>query len=155
MDYKIENFIYDLEANLKANLTSYIDAINTANGDSLLEAFADESYFIQTLDERVANYNQFIILQAGNPALNSGLGGAVALTYPLAVYLSFDAGNSDVGAKRLFRYLDALMECVMENFWKVSSKKFLISGVDQMALIDIDKSKRVVATGITLEVSFG
>lgn len=156
MACKIEDFIFGLEADMKLNFNSYLTAVNTAKGDSLLTPFANESYFVQTLDERVTNYEQFIILQAGNPTLVKSDRGAAAVTYPVAVYMSFDQGTTDGdAAKKLYRYLDALFTYILESFWTAACKPFKVTSLDQMALIDIDKSKRVVATGLVLEVSFG
>ena len=155
MALKIEDFVYSLEAEMKLNFNSYLTAINTEKGDSMLTPFAPESYFVQTLDEKVTNYNEFVIIQAGNPTLNGSERSTAILTYPVAVYMSFDQGTTDVGGKKLYRYLDALLKFILEKFWDVAPKVFKIQSLDQMALIDIDKSKRVVATGIVLEVTFG
>ena len=155
MVLKIEDFVYNLQDAMKADFSSFIDAVNTERGDTMLSHFADESYFIQTLDERVANYDQFVIIQAGNPTMNGTERSTSLVTYPISVYMSFDAGTTDTGGKKLYRYLDALVRFMLDKFWEVSLKPFKILNLDQMALIDIDKSKRVVATGITLEVSFG
>lgn len=156
MAYKLENFIYDLETYIKANLNTKLTEINAENSDSLLSLFDASAYFVQTLDDRVTNWSQFVFIQAGNPALDQAEFGGLALTYPIGVYLMLPSDNLDEkNARRIFRFAEALQDVILSGFWSVAKKKFKVQGVDAMALVELNATRSMISTGITLEASFG
>ena len=156
MSYEIEDFLTDLEAYYKANLNTAITAKNTAKGDTLLSSLNNSAFFIQTLDERVANYDPFFMIQAGNATLDDSVRGSAVETYPVAVMIALANTNlSDKTAARIFRYNSILKDLALKGFWKVAKKPFKVQSVDLMGLVEMDSSRTVLSTGLTLEVSFG
>lgn len=156
MAYKLETLIFDLETYLKANLNTRITAINTENGDTLLSTFDASSYFVQTLDDRVTNWSQFVFIQAGNPTLDQSEYGGLALTYPIGIYLMLPSDNlNEMNARRIFRFSEALQDVVLLGFYSTSKKKLKVQSVDAMALVELNATRSMISTGITLEASFG
>jgi hypothetical protein len=62
MKYDLENLLDDIETVLKTNLNTKITQLNTEKSDAIvLRSVPSQAYFFETLDQRVANYNPFIL----------------------------------------------------------------------------------------------
>jgi len=156
MIYEIEDFITELDLYFKESLNPAITAKNTAKGDNLLTLFNVKSFFIQTLDERVNNYPQFFMIQAGNPTLDDSVRGSIVETYPVAVLIGLSSNNLDEkNAARIFRYNSIIKDLILKGFWKVSPRSFKVNSLDLMSLVELDATRAVISTGLSLEVSFG
>jgi hypothetical protein len=116
--YDIETFLGAVEAHLKANLSDALTAVTTEKGDGLtLEPVSSDGYFIQTLDERVTNYNPYIYIGATEAPEVTANGPAQSKTYRVSVVLVIANSGGDANLwKRMCRYQSAI-ESVFANAW--------------------------------------
>jgi hypothetical protein len=117
MKYDLENLLEDVETVLKTNLNNKITALNTEKSDTIvLRSVPAQAYFFETLDQRVANYNPFILYGIEEIETVSTLGdSAQQVTISVVLVLS-DPQDKNPIPKRMLRYSRALKETIEENF---------------------------------------
>lgn len=122
MTYDLEDILVDLKAALVANLNTKIAAIGTIKGDSLSAPTIDsDAYFLQSLGEKVANFNPFIFYGVSDIRAD-GIGPRAIKNYVLQVVLCIQDFDQDGGmSNRMFRYGRAIEEVLEEN-WVLANK---------------------------------
>jgi len=116
--YDIETFLGAVEEYLKANLSAALTAVTAEKGDSLtLKPVPSDGYFIQTLNERVANYDPYVYIGANESPEVLSNGPAQAKTYRVNVALVIANSGEDSNLwKRMYRYQRAI-EDVFAGAW--------------------------------------
>lgn len=152
--YDIESFIDDLSTYLKANLTTQITAINTEKGDSALTVPDSSSYAIQTINDKIINYDPFVLIGVDDISAVS-ITGATAKEYKVILAIIFEDGqNDDSGFRRVWRYQRALEETINPGFNKVN--KHVKIKIDSLTPVDVTLASRSApsrATGVLLSVT--
>lgn len=150
----LENILDDIETLLKAQYNTKLTAIDTEKADGItLAPVATGAYFMQTLNNTVANFNPFIFYGVEQIEPRDGIGPATASRYLFNIVLALaDGGNDPDYARRLFRYSRALQEVFEENFAKIShSSKFRIETLEPVPLKLINSSQPYRAVGVKLD----
>lgn len=151
--YDLEAICDDIQAILEENLNDKIEEIDNEKGDDIkLKPVNSEAYFFQTLDERVANYDPFILY--GLDDMNAeGIGPATAEKPIINVVLSL-VDNGQVGSigKRVLRYQRAIKE-TLQDHWDQSgqSMKFRVTGLVPVEYRMLNSSNTYRAIGVTIE----
>lgn len=122
MVYDIENLLADIEATLKANLNTVIARIDAEKADSIvLKQIPSSAYFFETLDQRVANFNPFILYGIeGIDTITQRGSSAQKITISVIVVLH-DPQDKNPIPKRMLRYSRALKETIEENYTLTSN----------------------------------
>lgn len=156
--YDVETFFADLETFMKANLNTKIAAINTEKSDSItLATVADEAYFFQSLDERVANYNPIIFYGLTSDVESDGIGPYTSKKLKVNVTIIVNDQNLASLGKRYLRYNRALEEIFLEN-WDRAVNNGIKLKVTSPVLIDftlLNDSQPYRVVGVELEANIG
>lgn len=153
--YDIEDLFADLDAFLKANVNTQIQAIDTEKGalaTGALKTIDSAAFFAQSLNLATAAYDPFLAYGLIDQAEDS-IGPATADILPIQVVIVVaDAGQDPLILKRMFRYQRALKEIFTANWDKVRpSIKIEIAPVLPVQMTDIDTSKKFRAVGVQIK----
>lgn len=153
--YDIETFCSDLDTFLKANLNAKLLQLDSEKNDGItLLPVGASSYFFQTLNDTVTNYNPFIYYGV-DQVQTEGIGPATRRAYSIDIVLCFtDSGGDAPGvvAKRLFRYSRALEEIFLENWRSIgSAPKIKLQSLAPVSFKFLNSSDEYRAIGVTLD----
>ena len=169
-EYNFEQFADDLEAMMRSKINAKITQINDEFTETIVNppdpdqiiykgprllSIDDKAFFFQSADERVFNFNPFILYYAGNPAVDDSAYAGIVETYRFTVLICYAKDNSTLEmGKQLARYNRCLKELFIENF-KIGQKKVKIIGLEPAGYASINETNEVYTTGVTIEVTFG
>lgn len=136
------------------NLNTKLLSISSDKADSIVLApIENAAYFLQSLDEEIANFDPFVAY--GIMDINSkSLGPQTAETIFISVVIVMaDNGINDVN-RRMFRYARALKEIYEENWHLVKiGSKIRITRSTVVPFEALDSSATYKAVGIEIETS--
>lgn len=122
--YDLETFLKGVEAFLIANLNTAIDAMNTEKNDgTTLKHVDSDAYHIQYLGDQTELSDPFVLIEeADEPSVQGDVGGHVAITYHVGVWiLVSDPGTDPNVPSILFRYRRVLMDLFIANWDSISN----------------------------------
>jgi hypothetical protein len=152
--YDLESLFADIDACLKANLTTKLAAIDTEKGDGIvLKTVNSSAYFAQTLNMGIGAYDPYLVYGVIDQAPD-GIGPATADRITMQVVLVIaDPGQDPDILKRVLRYQRALRELFEQNWEKMrKGVKLRIEPTLPVQLTELDSSKEFRAVGVQLEV---
>jgi hypothetical protein len=153
MSWGIEQIINAVETYLKANLGTKLTAINTENGDSILDSISSAAYYKQFIDSE-PNYDPFIVMGVIEAKVNDNVYQVVNQNYSVDVIIFFETVDAETDYKRVFRYQKALLEVLGEGFNDIfRQKKIAVTGLAPVTVQITKNSQLHRATGVSLEVS--
>lgn len=152
--YDIEDFLDDLLAAMQANLNASITAVNSEKNDSItLAAINNDAYFLQSMNERVANFDPFVFYGYVDPQ-TKGIGGASAHTYTIQVIITMIDRQDSEASKRIFRYGRALEDLFHSKFDKIGQNRIQkITSLEPVPIVLGNSSDLYRAIGVNLEVA--
>jgi hypothetical protein len=121
--YDTETFILAITAYLKANFEAKLTEITNEKNDDITLTSVDTTggYFVQTLNDKVVNYNPYIFIGIIDKLSSDSIESASAQQIPLEVALVIaDSGEDSNLWIKLFRYQRAFKE-IFENGWNKQS----------------------------------
>jgi len=149
-----EDILDSVKAIMVAKLTAKLTQIDTAKNDGItLVPVSEKAYFLQSLDEEVANFDPFIAYGIADIESTS-VGPKVAEKIFISIVIVLaDNGVNDINRK-MFRYSRALKEIFQEN-WQIhdSSSKINVTRSTVVPFESLDSSAQYKAIGIELEVN--
>lgn len=151
--YDAESLLVDIEALLKADLNAKIAEISAEKADGLeLKSVPAAAYFFQTLNEKCANFNPFVIYGITD-GTEEGVGSSVAETVVMEVAIVVvDNGQDHAIGKRLLRYRRALSEVFSDKWAEMRySVKLKVKSLSPVSLRLIDSSESYQAVGVRIE----
>lgn len=118
-----EYYILGIRDFLKANLNTAITAITTEKNDALsLPLVSDDAYFVESLNEKTANYDPFVLVGFDDIG-GEGCGPATTLHLVIsAVIICADrmvSKDNDAIGQIMLRYLRAFTDLFNSNFNKI------------------------------------
>ncbi len=154
--YDIENFLSDMATALQdssTGLNSKITALNTEKNDSLtLAQVSTSAYFLQTLNDAVAQYDPFIFYGVSEVE-SKGIGPDTAQIYTVQVIITFADKMDPLTGKRLFRYGRALEDFFHSKFDKIGQNRIQkITSLEPVAFTLVNSNEMFRAVGVDLEV---
>lgn len=152
MKYDIEQFMTELEQFLKDNLNNKIAAVNAEKGDFSIDTISDDAYFLQTWNDKIANFNPVVFFGVDSVRSESN-GPAVKKIYGVSVIIVFEDSGEDLNTpKKLYRYSRCLEEIFKENWDKMkNSVKIKIESMVPVSFQLVNSSNFHRAIGITLD----
>ena len=157
MIYDIESYILRIQAFLQANLNTAITDLNTEKNDTIvLATISNDAYFIQTLNDTVANYNPHILI--GIDAIQSvpGPGATIKILTFSVIILVEDRGQDLFIYRRMLRYLRVLEEMMNRSFNKIiPHATFNVNSLEPIALIAMNSNDPYRAVGVQIVASLG
>lgn len=158
----LEVILDQLKSALQTTLNSKIDAIQAekATGDAsaartvALSHVDNKAYFLQTLDDAIANYDPFILFGLDDPRAQ-GIGPATAKNYKITVALcASDSGQDLEIARRMFRYSRALEETMEYYFARISPAiKLSVESLAPIQFTLMNSSNNYRAVGVSISVA--
>lgn len=154
----IETLLLRIETYLKANLNTAITALNTEKNDSLVLAqVVDDAYFLQSFNQRIANYDPHILI-ALDDVQGSGIGPGVAKTLVFTVVLILaDTNDMDlmIGI-RMLRYGRVLEDLFNRGFSKIlPSANFKVNSLVPIAFTSLNSNDPYRAVGVEVVTVLG
>ncbi len=149
--YDVENLLDGVVNIIKANLNTKITALNTEKNDGIqLMPVEDAAYFFMGLNERVANFNPFIIYGVESLAtLPIEQGSALDIGVSVVVVV-VDQGKPEIN-RLMLRYSRALKEVIEENNQKAGrSIKLTVEQFMPISFELLDSDAKYKAIGITI-----
>ena len=118
--HDFETLLDEFQSVISSNLNTKITAIVAEKGDSITPPALDSNaYFLQTLDEAVANFDPFMVygiediqIESEGPLINEKV-------FISAVIVLTDNGRTNMN-RIMFRYSRALKEVLQEN-WQIDN----------------------------------
>lgn len=160
MTYDIEQLLVDIQDIMVSDLNTKILAINAEKDDDLtLRQIPRLAYFMQSMDERHANFNPFVYfgvesIEEDGSGTNFGHT-AEKVTIAVAIVVADEGSEVDM-ARKLFRYQRALKEIFEENFNSISEGvKIAVQGQVPIDLSLVNNDFKHKAIGVTLKVAMG
>ncbi len=158
--YDVECLLGDVEEVLTTKLNSKIAQINAEKNDSIsMATIPVAGYFLQTMNEKMANYDPFVYYGVGNiePGDEMMPGRSSDIVDIEALICVIDPGQDDTIAKRMFRYGRALKEVFETNFNAFDGGNIKATIISKMP-IDIgilNDSFTHKAVGVIIRASIG
>lgn len=153
--YDVEQFLNDLATTLQASLNTQIDAVTTdkADGMTLKHVDATNAYFLQTLNEKVANYDPFI-LYGIDKSPTDAIGPTSAKKYSITIVLTLaDEGTDLKIVTRLLRYQRAMVEVLEANWDKIGDGlKLKLDELAPVAWTQQNSNANFQSIGVGIEV---
>lgn len=144
---------------LVTNLNTAIGDLNTAKNDSVvLQTVSNNAYFLQTLNQAIANYNPYVLLGVTDiQGDRSTYSGTVKLLFFQVVIVVADTDDLDLQIGiRMLRYLRILEELFNKGFNKVMpSAKFTVNSLVPITLTALDSNDRYRAVGVEIVTGLG
>lgn len=159
--YDLESLLADTLTVLSNNLNTKISEITTEKGDSLeLKTIPTDAYFLQTLNDRMANFDPFVFYGIGEikPADGAKAGYSGYNVQVEVLVCVRDSGLVDGIAKQMFRYGRALKEIFESNALTGFDKgrvKPIVEGLTPIDIGILNDSFTHKAVGVILRASIG
>ncbi len=152
--HDFEEILDSVKAIMVNNFNTKLTAITTEKGDSIvLPEVVAEAYFLQTLDERAANFDPFIVYGIEDiETVSIGPQSSEKIFISVVILLT-DNGRNDIN-RIMYRYSRALKEIFEEN-WQIrnSSSKINVSRSTVVPFEALDSSATYKAVGIEIEIN--
>lgn len=118
--YTFEDLVFDVEAMLKAKLNDEIQLVIADRNDNIeLPKIDPDAFFVQSMDDRVANYPDYVFIELIDIQSN-GLGPMTSKDFQILVMICASTFNNTQQVRMMFRYLQAL-EQVFHKYWSSST----------------------------------
>jgi hypothetical protein len=157
MKYDPETYLLAIETFLKANLNTEITALNTEKNDSIsLKSISTDAYFLQTLNDTVANYNPHILIGLDDIG-GSGIGPGTlkTLTFSIIIILE-DRGEDLFIGRRMLRYGRVLEDLLNRSFNKIiPHATFIINSLVPIAITTVNSNDPYRAVGAQVVTNLG
>lgn len=155
-EYDIEGLCDDIETLLKANLNTYITALNTEKGDSpVLDTIDSDAYFFQTMDGKEAAYSPYVFYGVQDIADGDDVYNVPTHVDITVAIIIADEGQDVDSAKRMFRYLRVLKNLFKEKFDSLNNSiKITIKSQVPIELVTLNESRTERAVGVTIGADF-
>lgn len=157
MNYDPESYLLAIETHLKANLNTEIASLNSEKNDSIvLKTIVSEAYFLQTLNDTVANYNPHILIGLDDIQGNgNGPGTLKVLTFTIVIILE-DRGEDLFIGRRMLRYGRVLEDLLNRSFNKIiPHATFVINSLVPIAITSVNSNDPYRAVGAQIVASLG
>ena len=154
--YDVETFMEELEALLKANLNTYISEMNADKEGPDLLNINDSAYYIQTLNDAVVNYDDFVFVFEDGVSTN-GTGPDNLDTYTVIACVVSNFGNEQIkyAHKKMFRFREILKRILQDKQGSIGRPASIkVSSLSPFAVSLLNRSEPQMGVGVSLEVSF-
>lgn len=154
--YGIEELLDDVATLLTTYLNTKITEINTekSNDAYSIEAIDSGAYFLQTMDEKAANYKNFVLYGVSDiETVANGPSTSQNITVEVTIVMHDPRENVNV-AKRCYRYSRALREVIQDN-WHLATNAVKIE-VESLVPAEFelwDNSSAYRAIGIQIKAN--
>ena len=151
--YDFEDILDDIETVLAANLNTKIGLLNTEKNDGItIPTIKDQAYFLQSLDDSVANFDPFVIYGLEDiEVIEPGVGRTAEKIFIYVIIVISDNGRLNLN-KILFRYSRILKEIFKTNFQnKNISNRLIVNRLSPVPFSALDGSETYKAIGVMLE----
>ena len=155
--FDIETYLLAIETYMKANLNTYIGNLNTEKNDSItLSTVSNDAYFLQTLNDRVANFDPYILL-AIDDIQGQGIGPGVVKTLVFtAVIVVADQSMDLLIGRRMLRYGRVLEDLFNDGFGKIiQGATFKINSLVPIAITSVNSNDPFRAIGVEIVSQLG
>jgi hypothetical protein len=157
MIYDSEEYLLKIQNFLQANLNTEIGNLNTEKNDSIvLKTISNDAYFLQTLNDTVANYNPHILISLDDIG-SSGIGPGTlkTLTFSIIVILE-DRGEDFFIGRRMLRYGRVLEDLLNRSFNKIiPHATFKINSLVPIAITSVNSNDPYRAVGAQIVTALG
>ncbi len=152
--YDFENVLDDVKSILSSNLNTKIAEINAEKNDGItMPTINNNAYFFQTLDERVTNFDPFLVYSIDTLEGENDYGRSQMNILINNILIIADNGKDSIN-RILFRYLRALNEIWKENFQSTSfSNRYKISSFTPVPFESLDTSTKYKGIGVIIETN--
>lgn len=153
-----ENFLDDIVAIVKNNLSAKIAEINTLKNDSIILDDIPSERFIETLNEDALNWPVFVYYGIDSIDTN-GIGPSTSRQVTVFFDLLFmddQSGFGNLARRSVQRYTRALREIIEKNYKKI--KYASISKVNSVSPIDLktlEDSNFYKVAGVEVQATIG
>ncbi len=157
MSYDLEDYLLSIQTLLQADLNTEITSLNTEKNDSIvLKTVANEAYFLQTLNDTVANYNPHILIGLDDiQSQGIGPGTVKTLTFSIVIILE-DRGEDLLIGRRMLRYGRVLEQLMNRSFNKLfPHAKFRVNSLVPIAITTVNSNDPYRAIGVQVETNLG
>lgn len=152
-----ESFLLAIETFLKSNLNTEIASLNTEKNDAIvLKAISTDAYFLQTLNDKVANYNPYILIGLDDIG-SEGTGPSTAkiLTFSIIIILQDSIEDLMIG-RRMLRYGRVLEDLLNRSFNKIiPHATFRINSLVPIAITSVNSNDPYRAVGAQVVAALG
>ncbi|MCK5608287.1 hypothetical protein KAR91_40775 [Candidatus Pacearchaeota archaeon] len=150
--YDFENILDNVDGIITSKLNTKITSINTEKDDGItVSAINNNAHFLQTLDERVANFDPFLVYGIDNIEADADYNRVTEKILIAVTIVMADNGKTEVN-RILFRYSRALKEIFLENWQSIGiGNRFKISALAPVPFDALDSSAQFKAIGILIE----
>lgn len=155
--YDIESLVFDIDATLRANINTEINAINTEKADGItIDDITTNAFAVQSLDENIDNFPNFVFTEVQEtPAIPIGPQTGMEFRI-LTLVIASGTENELQSSRRMFRYGRALKQCI-EKHWASSNKlgtKVKIEQIPPQDYLSLNASKKFKTVGLLISGSF-
>jgi len=152
-----ESYLLAIETFLKANLNTEITDLNTEKNDAIvLKSISTDAYFLQTLNDKVANYNPYILI--GLDDIQSvGIGPATGkkMIFSIVIIIQDSIEDLLIG-RRMLRYGRVLEDLLNRSFNKIiCHATFTIQSLVPIAITSVNTNDPYRAVGVQVETTLG
>jgi hypothetical protein len=155
--YDIEEYLLQIETYLKANLNTEISAMNLEKNDTIiLKTVSDSAYFIQTLNDSVANYNPHVLLGVDEiQATPIGPATVKAVTFSIIIILQDSIEDLSIG-RRMLRYGRVLEDLFNRGFNAIfPHASFKVLSLVPIAITAVNSNDPYRAVGVQVVTNLG
>lgn len=152
--FRIEDCVKSVEAYLKANLNTYIGAMNTERPTgSQLENIPTNAYVFMSLDERVKNFKTFVFIDLQTPIF-TGNQSSFGETHTVDILIFMPDKNISDNSIRQLRMWEALKDCLREGWSKIiPGRKFDMQSIDPFSVDIFNNSFVHKVFGVSLSIT--
>jgi len=118
--YDIETFMSELDTAVKANIQTYITAVNTEKGDTLLETFVSDSYKSWSIPDILPypmSYLQFISSDPRISSTNPGYAHSMDYSVRITCFI-LETGDGNVPIFLLLVWIVLYYKILQEQFMR-------------------------------------
>lgn len=155
--YDLEDMLFEVADMLKSNLNTEIQLITTEKDDGIeLRTIADNAYAIQSMDDKVMNYADFVFMDI--EALESeGLGPETSEKFGMLVLLVTSQINDKNQVRKVLRYGKALKRTFEKNWKSATSRgiKLQIQSIPTQDLQLLNSTKQYKTAGVIVTGAIG
>jgi hypothetical protein len=150
--YDLEDLCADIATVLQTNLNSKLSEIDSEKNDGIvLKQVTGDAYFFQELNNKVANFDPFVLYGVESVQTLSQEGAAAQVATISVVIVVSDPGLDPELPKRMIRYARALHEIFEENYSLLRlSSKLIIQNLMPVSFNLLNSSQSYRAAGVNL-----
>lgn len=153
----VEVIMDAIGSELVNQLNTRIAAMNTEKGGTALPTVDNNAYFQQTLDDRVANYDPFLVYGVTSVETRQEIDSASWEDFTISVNICFHRQVKDLTtAKMAYRYNRILKELFSQAWDRIKPGfKFYVTSIEPVPFTLADSSRAYMATGVDLRIGLG